>query len=375
MEPMGRLWIAAGGLALAAFGQNAVRTAPIPNDPLELVTGQILTVDTPEARQAVVELLKRARTSYSLQTAGHGYDLKVTFAVNSGGQTQYDGRWEMEDIFDPVHGMRWTAKATAGYATTQISANKMYYADGPGTNIPLRLHEARAALFGPMGTVEKQFIRTSTATYNGVQVTCALLSSVGGAAAATNSRRWEETKECIDPQSGLLAVHSQVPGRYYAYDYSNAPQLGGNVLPGKVTEGGKVVSEITVEGLTPLASADPSMFTPTAEMAAEGPSIAMVGAQKIARVMGQFRPGATAQPVCVFGLVTPSGQRVEAPSLQPSDPNSQAAVEAAMRMNFSQPAPPGVRPEQRFEKFVGAQQGPGRLLDRYGKVTWLADSK
>ena len=62
----------------------------------------------------------------------------------------------------------------------------------------------------------------------------------------------------------------------------------------------------------------------------------MAGAQKISRFFGQgpFPSGATVRPVCVFGLVTASGQLVEAHSLQPSDPNSQAAVEAAKRMNF-----------------------------------------
>jgi hypothetical protein len=58
----------------------------------------------------------------------------------------------------------------------------------------------------------------------------------------------------------------------------------------------------------------------------------------------------------VFGLVTSSGKLVEAHSLQPSDPNSQAAVEAAKRMKFSTPAPRGERPQQHFvfiiEKFV-----------------------
>jgi hypothetical protein len=65
------------------------------------------------------------------------------------------------------------------------------------------------------------------------------------------------------------------------------------------------------------------------------------------------------QPVCVFGLITPSGKVTEAHSLQPSDPNSQAAVEAAKQMNFHTPIAPGARPEQRFvfiiEKFVSRQ--------------------
>ena len=55
-------------------------------------------------------------------------------------------------------------------------------------------------------------------------------------------RGWEETEECIDPQSGLLQVHSEAPGRYAVYDYSNAPQLGGHRLPRSVTvtEAGRI---------------------------------------------------------------------------------------------------------------------------------------
>jgi hypothetical protein len=364
--------IAAGGLSLAALGQNVPRIAPIPGDPLELVTGQIQAADTPASRQAALQLLARARNSYALRSAGRGYDLKVTFTVNSGGQTEYDGAWEMEDVSGPQQALRWTAKAAAGYATTQISTKETSYGEGTASTIPLRLHEARAALFDPIpssGNVDRNLIRTSTATFNGAQVTCVLLSGPGNVATATPGRRWEETEDCIDPQSGLLRVHSQVPGRYYAYDYSNAPQLWAYELPRKVivTEAGKIVSEISVDSLRelsaddPSANLDPSWFVPTEEMKARGPAVAMAGAQKISLFSGPgpYASGATVEPVCVFGLITPSGQLVEAHSLQPSDPNSQAAVEAANRMSFSPSAPSGGRPQQHFvfiiEKFVSSQ--------------------
>jgi hypothetical protein len=371
MVPKGILWlIAAGGLSLAVFGQTAPRniptTAPIPGDALEMVTGPIQVADTPAGREAVLQLIARARNNYTLRPARQGYDLKVTFTVNSGGQTEYDGAWQMEEMFDPQHGLRWTAKAAAGYTTTRISSNQMSYEEGTASTVPLRLHEARATLFGPLPTsenVEHDLIRTSTATFNGKQVTCVLLSGSGTPATATPGRHWEEAEDCFDPQSGLLQVHSQAPGRYYAYDYANAATLGDHVLPRKVmvTEAGKVVSEVHVDSLTELPAADPSWFVPTAEMRAREPAIAMMGAQKYYRFVGQgpFTADMTAQPVCVFGLVTASGQLVEAHSLQPSDPHSQAAVEAVKRMNFSHPTPLGARPEQHFvfviEKFVSSQ--------------------
>jgi hypothetical protein len=358
--------IAAGGLSLATFGQSTPRIAPIPNDPLELVTGQIQAVDTPESRDAVLLLLARARDSYSLRNVGRAYDLKVTFTVDSGGQTEYDGAWKMEDVFDPQQGLRWTAKAGGGFTTTRISSKTMFYEDGTASTIPLRLHEARAALFDPIPSSEnvaRAQIRTSTAVLHGAKLTCVLLSAPGSAATATSGRKWAESEECIDPESGLLQVQSQVPGRYYAYDYSNGPQLGDCLLPRTVivTEAGKTVSKISVDSLTELPAADSGLFVPTERMKARGPASGIAGAQKLSRFFGRgpFPSGATVRPVCVFGLVTPSGQLVEAHSLQPSDPNSQAAVEAAKRMSFFTPTPLGARHRQHFvfviEMFVSRQ--------------------
>jgi len=333
--------IAAGGLSLAAFAQSAPRIAAIPGDPLELATGQIQVADASAGREAILQLLGRARQSYALQSAGRAYDLKVSFTASSGGATDYDGAWQMEDVFDPQQGLRWTAQAAAGYTTTQIFVNKTSYGDGTANIIPLRLQEARAALLDPLPSLanaDRDLIRTSAATFNGAPVTCILLSGSRSAPTVTPGRRWEESEECIDPQSGLLRVHSQVPGRYYAYDYSNAPQLGSCVMPRKVTvtEAGKIVSQISVDSLKEISAADPSLFVPTEAMKARGPAIAMGGALKISRFAGRgpFSSNVTVYPVCVFGLVTASGQLVEAHSLQPSDPNSPAAVEDVRRMSF-----------------------------------------
>jgi hypothetical protein len=355
-------------MSFAAFGQDALRRVPIPSDPLELATGEVWAADSAASRAAALRLLDRARNSYALKSAGR-CDLKVTFTVNSHGQTEYDGAWEMEDVFDPALGHRWTAKASASYAITRISSNGMLYGDETASHIPLRLEEARAALFDPIPSSEslaRASIRLSTASFNGAELTCVLLSSSGGAGGTTSMtpwRRWEETEECIDPRSGLLQTHSPVPGRYNAYEYSSGPQLSGHLLPRRVTvtEAGETITEISVDSLTEVPVADPSLFLPTEKMKARGRATALTGAQKIFRVSGQrpFALGVTEHVVCVFGVVTPSGQLVEAHSLQPSDPNSQVAVEAAKRMNFSRPAPRGAYPEQHFafviEKFVSSQ--------------------
>lgn len=344
------LWfIAAGGMLVPILVQAAPRVAPIPSDPLELATGEIQPAKTFASRQAGLELLGRAQNNYLLRTAGAAYDLKVTFTVNSGGQTEYDGAWQMEDTFDPNQGLHWSATGPGGYSITEISAQGNLYSEGTRDYIPLRLHEARAALFGPIPSPQaltRAAVRTSTAVFDGAPVTCVLLSPAAKhRATSASGRRWQETEDCIDPQSGLLKVHSQVPGRYYAYDYSNALQFAGHTFPSRViiTEGGKTVTAISVESLERLPVADSGLFVPTPEMKQRGRAIAMAGAEKVwLNVATDAVPaGAAPHVVCVFGLVTPLGQMVEAHSLQPSDPYSAAAVESAKHMSFSPPPRPG----------------------------------
>ena len=337
------------GLWLAAVGKAAPAMAPLPSDPLELVTGSTRPVNTRERRDAALRLLDQARRNYALRNGRHAYDLKITFTVNSGGQTAYDGFWQMEEVYDPHLGLRWTAAGPNGYALTRISTTGMVYGEETGNYVPLRLQEARAALFDPIGSVSntaRQRIRTSAATYNGTELSCLLLSNRGNPIRKARGRGWEETEECIDPQSGLLEVHSQVPGRYYAYDYTGGPSLGGHTFPRAVTvtEAGKVVTRISVNSLMEVPSADPSLFVPVERMKSNGRPITLVGAEKISRIL----PATSASVVCVFGVVTPDGQLVEAHSLQPSDPNSAAALEEVKRMDFSGQSPPGGPLKQHF---------------------------
>lgn len=342
--------------------EDPAKVAPIPHDPMELVTGQTEIAGAPESRTAALELVSRAREHYALRAGVlRGYDLKVHFTVDSGGVTQYDGAWQMEDIFDPRQGLHWTAKVDSGYSITEISSNGKHYAEGTPGNFPLRLQEARGALLDAVPSpayLQRLVIRTATAVFDGTQVTCVLYSEREDAQSLPAGRSWGEAEECIDPQSGLLKVHSQTPGRYFSYDYTNAPNLDGHILPRTVTvtEGGKVVSKISVDSLEELPSADASLFAPSPEMKERGQPNIMAGSQKVWRIAGapSFTTGGTMQTVCVFGLVTPSGDLVEAHSLQPSDPRSAAAVEAASHMSFPAPPMPGSArpPAQQHLEFV-----------------------
>ena len=356
------LW---GSLPLTILGQTAPRIAPVPRDPLELATSQG-QIAAPADREAALQLLARARRNFALRSTGQAFDLKVSFTVDSGGETSYDGSWEMEDLFAPGQGHRWTATASSGYTATGIATAGEIYQEGTSSAAPLRLLEARGVLFDPIPSrnyADRGSIRMSTATFQGATVTCLLLSRSRKIGSPPPGRDWEEAEECIDPQSGLLQVHSQVPGRYAVYDYTNAPQLGTRVLPRGVTitEAGRIVSKISVESLRTITAPDPGLFVPSDAMKASGPAVAMTSATRLTRVQGQgpFTSAVTLRPVCVFGMVTATGHLVEAHSLQPSDPNSQAAVEDAKQIDFSPQTPAGEAPRQHFvfviEKFVSQQ--------------------
>ena len=317
---------------------------------------------TPASRKAALELLARARNSYALRSARQAYHLRISFAVDSQNQTDYDGAWEMEDLFVPGKGLHWTAQAAAGYSITGIASNGELYAEGTDSLIPFRLEEARGVLLHPLPSASfasRESIRTATVSFQGSQLTCLLLSSSSGKTAIPAlGRSWEESEECIDPQSGLLRTHSEAPGRYAVYDYSNAPQLGGSMLPRSVTisEGGRIVSKISVEMLEEITLTDQNLFVPSDEMRARGRSIEMTAVEKISRVHGASTSGMTVRTVCVVGVVTPTGHLVEAHSLQPSDPNSRAAVEDARLVNYAPPATAGAPLRQHIlfvmEKFV-----------------------
>jgi hypothetical protein len=345
--------LAAGGTSLLAFGQNLPPFGPIPADRLELPYGQTRAIQTPDDRAATLQLLARARDNYALRGAGRAFDLKSSFHVSSGGQTSYDGDWTMEDIFEPALGSRWTAR-TASYQVTRISANGMLYGDDPADYVPLRLQEARAALFDPIPSaadLAHATLRSADASFNGVGLTCVLISGSNTAEDSTPARRWDETEECIDPRAGLLHLHSQTPGRYSVYEYADSLRLAGYIVPRKITitEGGNTVSQISVESLTAPPSADPALFKPTDEMKQKGRPVTMSGAQKLLAASARVPAGAALRTVCILGVVTPAGQLAEAHSLQPSDPHSAAALEAARKMTFPSKAPVfGTQPQQHF---------------------------
>lgn len=100
-------------------------------------------------------------------------------------------------------------------------------------DLPLRLHEARAALFGAIpkaAAVEAGSIRTAAANFRDHPVACVLLFPRRDATSTDPGRHWEETEECVDPETRLLQIHSQVPGHYYAYHNPAAVEAAKRVV-------------------------------------------------------------------------------------------------------------------------------------------------
>jgi hypothetical protein len=351
-------------IPLSALAQNAPKVLPVPNDPLELVTGPVQATVTAQDREAALQLLARARDNFALKTGEGAYHLKVAFTADSLGVTSYDGAWRMEEVFDPSQGLRWNASSASGYITARIHSAAGSFSEGTADVIPLRLHEAHGLLNDPLPLPEyaaRGSIRTATETFHGSTVVCLLLANTQQPALPSAGRAWEESEECIDPQSALLQMHSEVPGRYVVYDYEQATRFGRHMLPRTVTvtEAGHVVSKISIEGIEEITRADAGHFASTDAMNANGPAITIKGAIRVSRVHRQ-RPSAsmTLHAVCVFGVVTPDGQLVEAHSLQPLDPDSAMAVEDAQSLDFRPSLGPGGA-AQHFafviEKFIEKQ--------------------
>lgn len=341
-----------GLLTQAAFSQSGPEIARVPENPLELASSGVRIVDAPEERDALIRLMDKARSYYTLKDARQAYHLKTSFTVTSGGRTEFDGDWQLDEMFSPSLGSRLTAR-TAGSVFDQLRTSNLIYQDTPGGTIPLRLHDAHGHLLGALESnknMRHDLIRTVDASLRGAPVTCLLLSDARRSSeAGAPGRLWQEREECLDPQTGHLLLHSPAPGLYVLYDFSQPVKFASKELPAKMTvvENETTVIEERVESLEALPAADPNDFIPTARMrSSRKPGTAMAGLEKIS--LAATRPSSgTVQTVVIFGLLTPDGQVVEAHPLQSSDP---ALVDAALRrvsqIKFQSAVAPGAEREQ-----------------------------
>ena len=320
---------------------------PIPSDPLELVTSDAQTVQTPEQRLAATSLLEKAHDLSNVRA--QAYDLKTSFTAY--GSASSDGNWTLEDISPGRNLYRWTAQGP-GYSAINLYRERLLYSNNTQSAIPLRLTQVRQAIFfiyPPTGPYMS--LRTANGQLNGVTVQCVLAGQGFGGRTFSGARNWEESEYCIDPQSGLLATYSPAPGMYVHYDYSNAIHFHNKIIPGAFTisEAGRTIIEAKTESVTNPGSVNQSLFETAGlnavgvgSMAAQQPSRVHANGNRMANGSGQ----AALDVVVVIGVTQTDGHLNEAEILASSNPNfNQTALDRAKNWQAFNQTQSGTTPQ------------------------------
>lgn len=329
---------------------------PVPDDPLELVTGDAQLVQDAEERAAVLTMLSNARSLSNVRA--HPYDLKTTFT--SFGSSSSDGSWTLEDISPARDIYRWTAQGPS-FSATYLTINKLLSSDQPPEAIPLRVTQAREAIFyvypeiGPHAS-----LRTATGYLNGLELRCVLVAHNAAAGRPSpRGRSWEESEYCVDPNSGLLATYSPAPGLYIHYDYANALHFHDKIIPGAFTisEAGRPVVEAKTESVSNPPDPNSSLFNPSG-LKPLGAGPVMSPAWSIRGFVGRHMndPNATAQVVVLHGIASPDGQFTEGEVLASTNSSlNEDALNHAKKAPsvFSEDDPqPGATPRSREMIFI-----------------------
>jgi hypothetical protein len=305
--------------AAAGYCQNPPQLAPVPSDPLELASGPTLVPSTPQERAQVLDLLERARQNSDLHAPGSAaFTLKTTFSAS--GNVHYTGAGEMEETWLSPFSFRWGARL-GGFELTRISSGGRIFDDKPVDFIPIRLHMLRDAIFWPINFNQAHaLIRTAAAHWRGSEVTCILTSGGMSDPSATPGRRWEEREFCIDKKTGLLQLLSDAPGIYVLYDYANALQFHGRTLPGNISivEGGKVVVEAHLGGISDADASNTNLLTPTPGMRSNSGPI-LSGTMRFPQNVSVAAGASVVQPVIVHAILDRNGRVLDAELVENSD--------------------------------------------------------
>lgn len=320
-----------------AMCQMGLPMAPAPSDPLELAGANAQTLIEPAQRAAALQLLDRARQDYTLYASdGPAFNLHVSFTSN--GQSQYEGAGSMQETWVRRGLERWTSQIGG---TSQFRVfNGGVWGESVADPVPMRVQMVRGALLWPVKNVApRATIRSASANFNGLQLTCVLVSE--GGPSATGPRQWSEREYCIDPETGLLHTWSEAPGLYFVYDYDDAIQFHGHNIARQITanENGNVVLQIHIDSLQDAGQVDSSIFQPTQAMLLQGLSFTLQGPQ-VSALFARGTPGSRPtiiQPVMIHATISPAGQVVESEALQNSFP---ALSEAALDLVKTQKYPP-----------------------------------
>src|SRR5262249_15482282 len=129
-------------------------------------------------------------------------------------------------------------------------------------------------------------LRTASGVLDGKEQSCLLMSRGPQAQSIIGSRNWLEDEYCMDQASGLLTVHSPVPGLYIHYLYSAAPNFHGLFVPTgfQIEQAGKILIEAKTESVTDPPDRTDPMFS-NAGLTAAGAGREMTGPVTVSDVM------------------------------------------------------------------------------------------
>ncbi|HEY2381936.1 MAG TPA: hypothetical protein VGK48_12220 [Terriglobia bacterium] len=221
---------------LAQVSSVTIPTAPTPADPYELVTGAISALTEPADRVAAMNLIRTAaKNGISHNAEMNPFDYQVKF--NATGNVADTGSGELTETW--LSGQNWRVTISLGnYSMIRYGYSGKVGDQIPVSRLPMRAQMLRNEVLWAIGNVNGGVpagVRVSNAALNGEPVTCVLLSGVNGAMAQTQSRLWLENEYCVSTSTGLLQVHSPVPGTYTVFGYSRKLQFHGKFMPDHFT--------------------------------------------------------------------------------------------------------------------------------------------
>jgi hypothetical protein len=346
-----------------ALCQSTPQMQPVPSSPYELANGPTLVVDTPQNPTSALEIFQRAQQNFEMRSAGSSpFTLRVSF-VSSGSSSS--GAGEMEEAW--ISPRNWRLSTRLGdYSQVQVLSNGRVFYENPSGPVPLRLRMVRDALLGPLGfRVRVALIRTVAANWNGTPVTCVLVSPPGSEPTTTPGRRWQETEYCIDPKTNLLQIHSIAPSMYVVYDYNDALQFHGRLLPRQITvaQGDSSVLQIHLESIADGGPANVSSIAPSPQMLAEDGQGLTLGPTRFPQFGGTAPAGYTgaAPHIIVHAILDEKGKAVDAEALQDSDAAlAHAALDLVRSSTYAHP--PEGRGHENWKSISSFPSAPAGIL-------------
>ena len=323
-------------VSLLSIPAILAQTNPPPHDPHEMVTRQPRILSKTADRGAALDLLARARQNFNLDDISTPYQLKVSF--DTSGATQNEGAGTMDWLSDGKSHWRWTAQLQNSQVI-RVGADDRVYGTNPSEPVPLRVQLVRSVLLRPIVQAPQKFeIRAADVERDGKAMTCMLLSYSLPPNPAPRS--WVEREDCIDPATGLLQTWSEAPGIYAIYDYADAADFHGHILPRQISifEEGRLAVQVRLDSLEDAPNFDADLLKPTPEMVGAGESFTLATPGRLPlRVDPSNAPTSRFfQPVIVHAtLDAQDGSVLDAEALQSSDADlNRTAVDLVRSTSF-----------------------------------------